>query len=29
MNAIGVKLGHGWYTHEQHAEIKYGNTFIL
>jgi hypothetical protein len=24
MNAIGVKLGNGWYSREQHGERDYG-----
>ena len=24
MNAVGVKLGNGWYSHEQHGEASYG-----
>jgi hypothetical protein len=24
MNAVGVKLGNGWYSREQHGEASYG-----
>jgi hypothetical protein len=24
MNAVGVKLGNGWYSREQHGEAAYG-----
>jgi hypothetical protein len=29
MNAIGVKLGNGWYSREQHGEKDYGKKNFL
>jgi hypothetical protein len=31
MNAVGVKLGNGWYSREQHGEQDYGkqNFFLF
>jgi hypothetical protein len=26
MNAVGVKLGNGWYSHEQHGKSTYGKV---